>query len=107
METDLNCQPRPKSYLENEAAVPEQTLYHRPKRYHKNKGMRLKKIKEVTSLTFYTPEISGLKQPIIEGGISAGFPSPADDFKEIRISLDEIWYAIKRLPSTLESAENL
>ncbi len=28
-------------------------------------------------------------QWLIEGGISAGFPSPANDFKEIRISLDE------------------
>jgi len=26
---------------------------------------------------------------LIEQGISAGFPSPADDFKEIRISLDK------------------
>ena len=29
-----------------------------------------------------------LGQWMIEQGISAGFPSPADDFKEIRISLD-------------------
>ena len=32
------------------------------------------------------------KQPsqwLIDQGISAGFPSPADDFKEIRISLDK------------------
>ena len=27
-------------------------------------------------------------QWLVEQGISAGFPSPADDFKEIRISLD-------------------
>ena len=27
-------------------------------------------------------------QWLAEEGISAGFPSPADDFKEIRISLD-------------------
>ena len=26
---------------------------------------------------------------VIEQGISAGFPSPADDFKEVRISLDK------------------
>jgi len=26
--------------------------------------------------------------PFFDGGISAGFPSPADDFKENRISLD-------------------
>ena len=29
-----------------------------------------------------------LGQLLIEQGISAGFPSPADDFKEVRISLD-------------------
>jgi len=52
--------------------------------------MRLVKTKETPSLSFYTPLTEGgQKQPIIEGGISAGFPSPADDFKEIRISLDE------------------
>lgn len=28
-------------------------------------------------------------QWLVEQGISAGFPSPADDFKEIRISLDQ------------------
>lgn len=31
----------------------------------------------------------GFKQPFIESGIAAGFPSPADDFSEVRISLDE------------------
>ena len=29
-----------------------------------------------------------LGQILVEQGISAGFPSPADDFKEVRISLD-------------------
>ena len=28
-------------------------------------------------------------QCLVEQGISAGFPSPADDFKEVRISLDK------------------
>ena len=51
--------------------------------------MILQKTKESAGLTFYTPAAPSSKQPIIEGGISAGFPSPADDFKEIRISLDE------------------
>ena len=32
---------------------------------------------------------NNLGQWLIEQGISAGFPSPADDFKEIRISLDK------------------
>ena len=31
---------------------------------------------------------NSLGQWFVEQGISAGFPSPADDFKEIRISLD-------------------
>jgi DNA polymerase V len=40
-------------------------------------------------LTFFTPEIlenSGAH--FFDTGISAGFPSPAEDFKEQRISLD-------------------
>ena len=40
-------------------------------------------------LTFLKPEKeNSMGQWLIEQGISAGFPSPADDFKEIRISLD-------------------
>ena len=44
----------------------------------KNKILFLKPKKEKT-----------LGQWLIEEGISAGFPSPADDFKEVRISLDK------------------
>ena len=33
-------------------------------------------------------EGNSMGQWLVEYGISAGFPSPADDFKEIRISLD-------------------
>ena len=41
-------------------------------------------------LTFLKPkEENSMGQWLIEQGISAGFPSPADDFKEIRISLDK------------------
>ena len=41
-------------------------------------------------LSFLKPKKSTqLGQWLIEQGISAGFPSPADDFKEIRISLDK------------------
>ena len=41
-------------------------------------------------LTFLKPEKgNNLGQWLIEQGISAGFPSPADDFKEVRISLDK------------------
>ena len=40
-------------------------------------------------ITFLKPKKGNLiGQWLIEEGISAGFPSPADDFKEIRISLD-------------------
>ena len=40
-------------------------------------------------ITFLKPEEGNLVgQWLIEQGISAGFPSPAEDFKEIRISLD-------------------
>ena len=41
-------------------------------------------------LKFLKPkEGSSIGQWLVEQGISAGFPSPADDFKEIRISLDK------------------
>ncbi len=52
--------------------------------------MKLKKISSAKGLEFYSPigEVN-TAQPYIEGGIAAGFPSPADDFAEIRISLDE------------------
>ena len=42
------------------------------------------------TLTFFTPKSSDSSGAIfIDTGISAGFPSPADDFRETRISLDE------------------
>ena len=41
-------------------------------------------------ITFLKPKKGdSLGQWLVEQGISAGFPSPADDFKEIRISLDK------------------
>ena len=40
-------------------------------------------------ITFLKPKKGdSLGQWLVEQGISAGFPSPADDFKEVRISLD-------------------
>ena len=42
------------------------------------------------SLIFFYPKTSKQKGILlIDTGISAGFPSPAEDFKETRISLDE------------------
>tara|TARA_R110001583_G_scaffold122337_1_gene273626 strand:- start:9180 stop:9629 length:450 start_codon:yes stop_codon:yes gene_type:complete len=52
--------------------------------------MRLKKVIDTKNLTIYSPEKTQLKErPIVNEDISAGFPSPAEDFKEIRISLDK------------------
>ena len=42
------------------------------------------------TLTFYTPKPpSGNGVIFVDTGISAGFPSPVDDFSESRISLDD------------------
>ena len=41
-------------------------------------------------LTFFSPKSTNSNGAILfDTGISAGFPSPAEDFKESRISLDE------------------
>ena len=46
-------------------------------------------MKKGNRLEFFIPKKeNGLGQWLAEEGISAGFPSPADDFKETRISLD-------------------
>ncbi len=52
--------------------------------------MTSKKNIDAHALQFFVPkEIEGASVPLIQSGISAGFPSPADDFKETRISLDK------------------
>jgi len=46
--------------------------------------------KNIQPLVFFTPSQerpTGL--PLANSAVSAGFPSPADDFKELRISLDQ------------------
>ncbi|MBT7849934.1 MAG: translesion error-prone DNA polymerase V autoproteolytic subunit [Flavobacteriaceae bacterium] len=46
-------------------------------------------IKQNTALTFFTPEnFNSLGAVYFDTGISAGFPSPAEDFKQERLSLD-------------------
>jgi DNA polymerase V len=46
-------------------------------------------LKQKKILNFFIPKKeNGMGQWLAEEGISAGFPSPADDFKETRISLD-------------------
>ena len=43
------------------------------------------------TLTFFTPDISNQSGAVyLDTGISAGFPSPAEDFKEERLSLDSM-----------------
>lgn len=52
--------------------------------------MRLKKILDTKNITFYIPDTSErIERPIVNEDIAAGFPSPAEDFKEVRISLDK------------------
>ena len=46
-------------------------------------------MKKKDKIEFFIPKKeNGIGQWLAEEGISAGFPSPADDFKETRISLD-------------------
>jgi len=49
------------------------------------------KLLQTQNLAFYSPEINTNSSGVIfiDTGISAGFPSPADDFKQQRISLDK------------------
>ena len=47
---------------------------------------------------------NSLGQWLLEEGISAGFPSPADDFKELRISLDK--ELVKNIESTFYARVN-
>jgi DNA polymerase V len=52
--------------------------------------MSLKFLTPKNTLEFYTPDDSTpLEIVLAQVGISAGFPSPADDFKEYKISLDK------------------
>ncbi|WP_298238742.1 translesion error-prone DNA polymerase V autoproteolytic subunit [uncultured Algibacter sp.] len=47
-------------------------------------------LNDTNSLTFFTPKNSNnLGAIYFDTGISAGFPSPAEDFKEQRLSLDK------------------
>lgn len=60
--------------------------------------MQLRKLYNTPSLTFYSVDNSTrLDLPYVVEGISAGFPSPADDFLDINIDLNR--HLIKN-PST-------
>lgn len=51
--------------------------------------MKLRSLHTTTILDFYAPNYSTeLELPYVDVGISAGFPSPADDFIELTIDLN-------------------
>ncbi len=53
--------------------------------------MSLKFFTPKHALEFYTPdETQSLDIVLAQTGISAGFPSPADDFRDNKISLDRV-----------------
>ena len=61
--------------------------------------MRLKLQNTAPKLEIYSAETSiKLVLSIVEGGISAGFPSPADDFLDLSIDLNK--ELIKNVPTT-------
>lgn len=48
-------------------------------------------MKLAQNLTFFAPQkTDSLGAILVDTGISAGFPSPAEDFKQQRLSLDEV-----------------
>ncbi|AMC11909.1 peptidase S24 [Lutibacter profundi] len=52
--------------------------------------MKLLKLHQTTTLEIYTADTStSISLPFVDGGISAGFPSPADDFLDISIDLNK------------------
>ena len=53
-------------------------------------ALKLRSLHSTTTLEFYIPDYStSLELPFIDVGISAGFPSPADDFIELSIDLNK------------------
>lgn len=51
--------------------------------------MKLKSLHSTEFFEFYFPDYStNLELPYFDSGISAGFPSPAEDFSELRIDLN-------------------
>ncbi len=61
--------------------------------------MKLRSLHSTTIFEFYAPDYSTeLDLPFVDVGISAGFPSPADDFIELTIDLNK--HLIKHKDST-------
>lgn len=60
--------------------------------------MQFRKLYQSKQITFFKADVStALPLPFVVNGISAGFPSPADDFLDINIDLNN--YLVKN-PST-------
>lgn len=52
--------------------------------------MKLKKIKYTENLTFYTADNSEKNEiPYYLSGVSAGFPSPAEDYVDLKLDLNQ------------------
>jgi len=52
--------------------------------------VKVRKLHKAKSLDIYTADTkTTLTLPVVEGGISAGFPSPADDFLDLSIDLNK------------------
>ena len=52
--------------------------------------MKIIKIKSTYNMDFYSPAAElELELPYIDGGIPAGFPSPAEDFSELTLDLNK------------------
>jgi DNA polymerase V len=61
--------------------------------------MQAKKNEPASALEFYAPDLSGTTGiPMAAFPVSAGFPSPADDYVETRMDLNEL--VVKRHAST-------
>jgi DNA polymerase V len=61
--------------------------------------MRLRSLNTTTTLDFYIPDFSTtLELPFMDVEISAGFPSPADDFLQLTIDLNA--YLVKHRDTT-------
>lgn len=61
--------------------------------------MKIKCLNNTKSIQFFKTDVSSyLKLPFVANGISAGFPSPADDFLDINIDLNK--YLIKNPTTT-------
>ncbi|CAM3816653.1 hypothetical protein FLBR109950_03030 [Flavobacterium branchiophilum] len=53
--------------------------------------MKLRSLHSTKIFEFYAPDYSTkFKLPFVDVGISAGFPSPADDFIELSIDLTQL-----------------